>query len=156
MARMSKHLLVVWHTKTGNTGALIDAALRGAGEVEADVELRALRAQDAGPQDLLWAEALLLATPENFGYMSGAMKDFFDRTFYEVEGKLNPLPFALIVCAGNDGTGAVRAITRIAPGYPFVACAEPLIVRGEPTDADLVACHELGMTLSAGLDMGIF
>ena len=119
------------------------------------VEVRMLRARDAGPDDLLWADGLILGTPENFGYMSGALKDFLDRTFYEVEGKLTPLPNALLVCAGNDGTGAVRAIERIANGYPFVKVQEPIICRGEP-DAMLDACRELGMALAAGIEMGLF
>ena len=104
-------------------------------------ELRVLRALRAGPEDLLWADALLLGTPENFGYLSGAVKDFLDRTFYEVEGKLAPLPYAMFVSAGNDGTGAVRAMERIANGYPFVAVQEPLIVRGAPQEKDLVKCQ---------------
>ena len=120
------------------------------------VELRVLRAPEAGPEDLLWADALLLGTPENFGYLSGAVKDFLDRTFYEVEGKLAPLPYAMFVSAGNDGTGAVRAMERIANGYPLVAVQEPLIVRGVPQEKDLVKCEELGLVLALGTQMGIF
>lgn len=118
--------------------------------------MRVERAHDAGPEDLLWADGLLLGTPENFGYMSGALKDFFDRTFYEVEGRLSPLPYALLISAGNDGTGAVRAINRIANGYPLVAVQEPLISRGEPDADTLARCRELGMTLAAGLALGMF
>jgi len=121
-----------------------------------DVETRYLRAQQAGPEDLLWANGLLLGTPENFGYLSGAVKDFLDRTFYEVEGKLNPLPYAMFVSAGNDGSGAVRAMERIANGYPFVRVHEPLICKGEVNADALSRCEELGMTLAAGIEMGIF
>ena len=108
---MPNHLLIVYHSKTGNTEALAQAAYAGATDelIEA-VDVRLLRAHDAGPADLLWADALLLGTPENFGYMSGAMKDFLDRTFYEVEGRIAALPYAIFVSAGNDGSGAVRAI----------------------------------------------
>ena len=85
--------------------------MRGARNAEVtEVDLRVLQAFAAGPEDLLWADTLLLGTPENFGYLSGAIKDFLDRTFYEVEGKLSPLPYAMYVSAGNDGTGAVRAM----------------------------------------------
>ena len=141
-----KHLLIVFHSKTGNTEALADAAARGAASDEVnDVEVRMLRAAEAGPTDLLWADALLLGTPENFGYLSGALKDFLDRTFYEVEGKLSPLPYAMFVSAGNDGSGAVRAMERIANGYPFIAVQQALIIRGEPSATDLQAeprhCH---------------
>jgi multimeric flavodoxin WrbA len=120
------------------------------------VEVRVLRAADAGPEDLLWADGLLLGTPENFGYLSGALKDFLDRTFYEVEGKLTPLPYAMFVSAGNDGTGAVRAMERIANGYPFLAVQAPLIARGTPTPEDLDSCRELGQAMAMGLEMGIF
>jgi multimeric flavodoxin WrbA len=152
-----KHLLIVYHSKTGNTQLLTDAVVRGAMNCEVTaVEVRALRALEAGPEDLLWADALLLGTPENFGYLSGAVKDFLDRTFYEVEGKLAPLPYAMFVSAGNDGTGAVRAMERIANGYPFVAVQDPLIVRGAPQQRDLVQCEELGLALALGTQMGIF
>ena len=152
-----KHLLIVYHSKTGNTQLLTDAVVRGAMNYEVTaVEVRALRAPEAGPGDLLWADALLLGTPENFGYLSGAVKDFLDRTFYEVEGKLAPLPYAMFVSAGNDGTGAVRAMERIANGYPFVAVQDPLIIRGAPQQKDLVQCEELGLALALGTQMGIF
>ena len=133
------------------------AVLIGAQHEDIDgVDVRFLTATEATPGDLLWADGLLLGTPENFGYMSGAMKDFFDRTFYEVEGKLNPLPYAVFISAGNDGTGAIRAIERIANGYPFSRVQEPIICRGEVDEATLRQCEELGMTLAAGIDMGVF
>lgn len=152
-----KHLLIVYHSKTGNTQLLTDAVMHGAMNCEVTaVEVRVLRAQDAGPGDLLWADALMLGTPENFGYLSGAVKDFLDRTFYEVEGKLTPLPYAMYVSAGNDGTGAVRAMERIANGYPFVTVQKPLIVRGAPQQKDLIQCEELGLAMALGAEMGIF
>jgi len=121
-----------------------------------DVTVRCLHAPNAGPEDLRWAHGLLFGTPENFGTMSGLLKDFFDRTFYAVEGELAPLPYALFISAGNDGRGAVREIERIARGYPFTQVAEPLIVRGPPTEDALGDARELGMTLAAGLSAGIF
>ena len=152
-----KHLLIVYHTKTGNTGRLADAAYEGATDPQVEgVAVRRLTAAEAGPDDLLWAHALLLGTPENFGYMSGALKDFFDRTFYETEGHLQPLPFALFVSAGNDGSGAVREIRRIGNGYRFREVQEPVVVRGTPDDAALAQCRELGLTLAAGLEAGIY
>ncbi len=152
-----KHLLIVYHTQTGNTGALAEAALRGARhELLTGVEVRFLSAGDAGPEDLLWADGLLLGTPENFGYMSGAMKDFLDRTFYPVEGKILSLPYAIFISAGNDGAGALRAIRRIAGGYPFKEVQEPLVVQGAVLAEHLEKAEELGMTLAAGLDAGIY
>ncbi len=88
--------------------------------------------------------------------MSGALKDFLDRTFYEVEGKLTPLPYALIVGAGNDGTGAVRAVERIANGYPLIRVQTPLVSVGSATPDSCQQARELGMTMAAGLALGMF
>ena len=118
------------------------------------VETRMLKANDAGPEDLLWADVMAIGTPENFGYMSGMIKDFLERTFYEVEGKLNPLPYALFICAGDDGSGAVRSIERIANGYPFKKVQEPIICRGN-VEASKAKCKDLGLMLAAGIEMGI-
>ena len=113
-----------------------------------------LKANDAGPEDLLWADAMAIGTPENFGYMSGMIKDFLERTFYEVEGKLNPLPYALFICAGDDGSGAVRSIERIANGYPFKKVQEPIICKGN-VEASKAKCKDLGLMLATGIEMGI-
>jgi multimeric flavodoxin WrbA len=152
-----RNLLIVYHTKTGNTGTLAQAVLAGATDPLVEgVEVRLQRAATSGPDDLRWADGLLLGTPENFGYMSGALKDFFDRTYYEVEGELRPLPYAIFVSAGNDGTGAVREIRRIGTGYRFQEVQEPVIVRGIPDAAALAKCRELGLALAAGLEAGIW
>jgi flavodoxin len=152
-----KHLLIVYHSQTGHTEAMADAVLRGASSAEvAGVETRMLRAGDAGPDDLLWADALILGTPENFGYMSGAIKDFLDRTYYPCEGKVESLPYAIFVSAGNDGSGALGSIQRIARGYPLRAVQEPIIARGDTTDTVLSSCEELGMAMAAGLEMSVF
>jgi len=152
-----RNLLIVYHSQTGRTEALARAAYDGARDpmIEA-VDVRFLRAAAAGPDDLLWAHGLLLGTPENFGYMSGAMKDFFDRTFYPVEGRIQSLPYALFISAGNDGSGAIRAVRRIANGYPLKEVQEPIVVRGDVTQAALEQCRELGLALAAGLDAGVF
>jgi multimeric flavodoxin WrbA len=152
-----KHLLIVYHTKTGNTGRLAQAAFEGATCEDAGAaDVRLVTARAAGPRDLLWAHGLLIGTPEYLGYMSGAMKDFLDRTFYEVEGKLQPLPCGIFISAGNDGSGALRSLRRIIGGYPFEEVQEPVVARGGVTDEHLARCRELGMALAAGLDAGIF
>lgn len=136
---------------------MAEAVLRGASGEEVDgIETRMLQSRDAGPDDLLWADALILGTPENFGYMSGAMKDFLDRTYYPCEGKVESLPYAIFISAGNDGSGAVSSIQRIARGYPLRAVQEPIIARGATTQAVLIACEELGLAMAAGLEMGVF
>jgi flavorubredoxin len=157
LGAMQRNLLIVYHSQSGRTESMAHAVRDGASDPLIErIELRLLRAASAGPDDLLWAHALLLGTPENFGYMSGAMKDFFDRTFYPVEGRIQSLPYAMFISAGNDGTGAIRAIRRIANGYPLREVQEPVIARGDVTTAVLDRCRELGMTLAAGLEAGIY
>lgn len=150
-----KRLLIVYHSQSGNTARLAEAALTGARRVtEVDSVMR--RAFDAGVDDLRAADALLLATPENFGYMSGALKDFFDRTYYPVEGQMQGTPYAVLISAGNDGRGAEREIGRIATGYGWRQAADTLIVRGAIDDTHLLAARELGEALASGLALGIF
>ena len=150
-----KTLLIVYHTQTGNTGQMAEAAYRGACQAE-DTEARLVRAYDATLEDLLVCHGVLFATPENFGYMSGAIKDFFDRTFYPAQDHHLNLPYALLISAGNDGTGAVRQIDRILLGYPMRKVAEPIICRGPVTQKGLGQCEELGMLVAMGLAMGIY
>lgn len=151
-----KHLLLIYSSQTGHTEAMVQAVQTGVAEFSDDVELRCLRAFDANLDDLLWAQGLLIGTPENFGYMSGAVKDFLDRTYYPAQGKVTGLPYAIFVNAENDGTGAVRAIERIATGYGWSKVAEVVIVKGELDDRTRGLCVELGQTLAAGLACGIF
>ncbi|HKT74729.1 MAG TPA: NAD(P)H-dependent oxidoreductase [Steroidobacteraceae bacterium] len=152
-----KHLLLIYGGHPGGrTVAMVEAVVEGIVQAGEQLERRVKPALQAGTDDLLWANALLIGTPEHFGYMSGAVKDFMDRTFYPVEGKVDGLPYAVFVSAGNDGTGAVSAIDRIALGYKWKKVAEPLIVRGDLTPRDLESCRELGQTLAAGLELGIF
>lgn len=134
---------------------MLNAVRQGVADAGEDIELRVLPALEAGVDDLLWANGLLIGTPEHFGYMAGAIKDFFDRTFYPVQGQVDGLPYAIFVSAGNDGTGAVTSIERIALGYRWKRCAEPLIVKGELAATDLQKCAELGQTLAAGLALGV-
>ncbi len=133
--------------------AVYDGASDGQLE-ETQVVMKA--ALEADAEDLLAADGLILGTPENFGYMSGGMKDFLDRTFYEVEGRIKPLPYGIFISAGNDGSGALTAIRRIAKGYPFIEVQEPIIVKGQASAEQLKACRELGLALAAGLEAGIY
>ena len=150
-------LLIVYHSQSGHTEGLMQAVERGARHPDIDgVELRVLKAFDAGAEDLLWCDGLLLGTPENFGYMSGAMKDFLDRTYYEVEGKLAGRPYAIFISCANDGRGAVSAIHRIMNGYAMKEVQDPLICRGRPKPEHASAAEELGMTMAAGLEAGVF
>ncbi len=136
---------------------MADAVIRGANNADIDgVEVRARPALDADAEDLLWADAFILGTPENFGYMSGAMKYFLDRVYYPCEGKLAGLPYALFVRAGNDGTGAINSMRRILAGLAVKEVQEPVLIAGEFDDSRLADCEELGLTLAAGLEAGVF
>ena len=150
-----KHLLLVYSSQSGHTEAMARAVCEGVQSVE-EIELRCLKAFDAGLDDLLWANGLLIGTPENFGYMSGAVKDFLDRTYYPAQGKVSGLPYAVFISAENDGSGAVRAIERIALGYGWNKISEALIFKGELDDAALANCRELGEGMATGLVSGIF
>lgn len=150
-----KNLLLVYHSQSGNTLQLAQAVARGAAN-ESGVAVRMLAAFEAGLDDLLEADAVLFGTPENLGYMSGALKDFFDRTFYPAEPHQLGLPYALFISAGNDGSGAVREIDRILRGYPMRKVAEPLVIRGEVDRKAQEQCEELGAAMAAAVAMGAF
>ena len=150
-----RRLLILYHRQGGRTGDMAEAVLRGARRAT-ETETVMKRAGEATLADLLDCQGLIVGTPENFGYMAGMVKDFFDRTYSPAEGKTVGLPYALFVSAGNDGTGAVTQIDRIATGYGWKRAAEPLIARQEVTDADLAACEELGEAMASGVALGIF
>jgi len=150
-----KNLLIVYHSQSGNTQVLASAVAEGSGQ-ESEANIRLKTAFKTDLDDLLWAHGLLFGTPENFGTMSGALKDFFDRTFYPAQPyKLN-LPYAIFISAENDGTGAVREIDRIALGYPLRKIAEPLIIKGEVSSSDIQAAQDFGLAMAAGMCLGIY
>ena len=154
---MSKHLLIVYHTQSGTTSRMADAVIRGARSDDVDgVDVRVKSALDADADDLLWADGFILGTPENFGYMSGAMKYFLDRVYYECVDKVNAVPFALFVRAGNDGTGAISSLRRILTGLAVKEVQEPILIAGEFDETRLTQCEELGLTMAAGLEAGVF
>jgi multimeric flavodoxin WrbA len=150
-----KKLLIVYHTQGTRTTELAEAALAGARSIE-ETETTLKRAFDTTAEDLLAADAILFGTPENFGYMSGALKDLFDRTYYACENKVDAKPYAVFVCAGNDGTGAVFNIDRICTGLKLKKVCEPVIARKVNTPELVEQARELGATLAAGVAFGIF
>lgn len=151
-----KRILLVHHSQSGHTAQLAEAVKAGVREFADEIELRERRAFDATLDDLLWAEGLLIGTPENFGYLSGAVKDFLDRTYYPAQNRTLGLPWAMFVSCDNDGTGAVRALERIALGYGWNKVAEPVLVRGGVSEEGLARCRELGQTMAAGLSCGLY
>ena len=151
-----KRLLIVAHAPSPNTRLLRDAVIRGAEQLELDeVEIVARAALDAGPDDVIAAQAVILFTTENLGYMSGALKDFFDRTYYPCLDHTQGLPYALLIRAGHDGTGTRRAVETIVTGLRWRTVREPLVCRGDFREAFVEQCEEFGATIAASLDAGI-
>ena len=154
---MTKRLLVVAHAPSPNTARLRDAVLRGVESIESDeVEVRWVAPLEAGPEDVLAARAVILGTTENLGYMSGALKDFFDRIYYPCLEQTQGLAYALYIRAGHDGTGTRRGVETIVTGLRWRAVQDPLICRGEFREAFVGQCEELGALMAAGLDAGVF
>ena len=150
-------LLVVAHIPSDNTRRLRDAVLAGIRSADAaELEAAALTPFEAGPDDILAADAVILGTTENLGYMSGALKDFFDRSYYPCLDRTQGLPYCLYVRAGHDGTGTRRGVETIVTGLRWRAVQEPLICRGDWDDGFVDRCRELGAAMAAGLDLGIF
>jgi multimeric flavodoxin WrbA len=162
-----KTLLVVFHSFTGGTRQMAEAAAEGAaGEKEVKVFLQ--EARDTKPSEVLAADGYIFATPENLAAVSGMMKDFFDRTYYAALDRINGRPYASLICAGSDGQNAARQIERIATGWRLKPVAEPLIIctQAQTPEAilaaktispeDLTRCKDLGASIAAGLAMGIF
>ncbi|MGB3598092.1 MAG: NAD(P)H-dependent oxidoreductase [Pseudomonas neustonica] len=153
----SKTLLIVAHAPSDNTRALVDAVLRGArhGDIE-DVVINCKPPLEAGPEDVMSADAIILGTTENLGYMSGALKDFFDRSYYPVLEEKQGLPCALYIRAGMDGTGTRRAVESIVTGLRWNWVQSPLTFKGDWQDSFLQQAEELGLYMAAGLDNSVF
>jgi multimeric flavodoxin WrbA len=162
-----KTLLIVYHSMTGGTRQMAQAAADGAATVES-VTVRLLRAAEAGAEDVLGADGFIFATPENLAAISGQLKDFFDRSYYAVLDRINGRPYATLVCAGSDGSNAARQIERIATGWRLKQVVPALIVcthAQTPAEilrpkqiatTDLARCEEIGAGLAEGLALGIF
>lgn len=159
----SQPLLILWHSRTGAAEQMARAAWEGA-------EGRAvlLRAEDAAPADLLGAHGYVFACPENLGTMSGAMKELFDRCYYPLLGQVEGRPYATLIAAGSDGSGAQAQVDRIVTGWRLKRVAEPLIVNMHAqtpeailtpkvvSKAELARCREIGAALAEGIALGLF
>ena len=152
----AKNLLIVAHNPSPNTQKLVEATLRGArNEAIEGVNVKHLPPLQAAVEDVLWADAIILGTTENFGYMSGALKDFFDRIYYPCLEQTEAMPFATYIRAGLDGTGTRTAIGKITAGLKWKAVQEPIILHGEYRPEFEDQCEELGMLMAASLESGI-
>lgn len=158
-------LLIIWHSRTGAARAMAEAALLGA---SSEGNARMVCAEEAAPGDLLSAQGYLFVCPENLGAMSGAMKEFFDRSYYPLLGQIEGRPFATAISAGSDGSGAERQLERIVTGWRLRRIAEGVVINlGAQTPQEVLApktvpesalqkCHDLGQSFAAGLVMGAF
>ncbi|KAF1708813.1 flavodoxin [Pseudoxanthomonas kalamensis DSM 18571] len=165
-----KTLLFVWHSQTGGTAAMVEAAVQAAREhaEESGLQVRSLRAEEAGADDVLAADAVVFATPENLAAISGRLKDFFDRSYYALLDRCEGKPCGWMVCAGSDGQAAIAQLRRIATGLRLREVAEPVLVcthaqtpqailaRKRLDAVQLAPCRELGATLAAGLALGLY
>ena len=150
-------LLVVSHCPSDNTVRLRDAALRGINSLQIDsLEVRSIAPMQAGPEDVDWCDGILIGTTENFGYMAGLIKDFFERIYYPCLETCQGLPMALYIRAGEDGRGTRTSIGKITTGLRWKPVADPLILRGAWEDQFEADVAELAMTLAAGIDAGIY
>jgi len=162
-----KRLVIIWHSMTGGSKALAEAAAFGAANTSG-VETLLLHADDASPETLLDADGYIFAFPENLAAVSGVMKAFFDRSYYPCLGQIEGRPYALLVCAGSDGSNAVRQAERIATGWRLKRIADSLIVCTHAqtpeeilapktiSKADLTMAGELGAAMAEGLALGVF
>lgn len=152
-----RRLLIVAHAPSPNTRRLADALLAGARHPDiGGIEAVWIPPLAAGPDDVLAADAIILATTENLGYMSGALKDFFDRSYYPVLEKKQGLPCAVLIRAGHDGTGTRRALESILTGLRWRLVQAPVICRGDWQEDFVREAEALGMAMAAGLEAGLF
>lgn len=153
---MSKNLLIICHTPSKNTRCLANSILKGANNSELNVGATFLSPFQTDHNHVQQADAVILGTTENFGYMSGALKDFFDRIYYPCLEETQGMPYSLMVRAGLDGTGTICAVEKIIAGLKWKPIQAPLLCKGDYTVEFEKQCEELGLTIAAGLDMGIY
>lgn len=150
-------ILVVFHSQSGNTEKMADAVARGVNTVE-NAKALYRKAIDTTVGDLKNCNAVVICSPEYFGYMAGGIKDLFDRTYEKLKDDPGvwKKPYCVVISAGNDGTFALNHIERICKGYRFKKIQNPVICKGQVTDVILAKCFELGMTVAEGVNAGIF
>jgi multimeric flavodoxin WrbA len=150
-------LLVVFHSRSGGAQALCDSLIEGArydGIEGVDIVVRS--ALDATADDVVTCDGIAIVTPEHFGSMAGLIKDFFERVYFAVLETTRGLPYVIAVKAGNDGSGTVASVEKLATGLHWRRVLEPVIARGGVDETDRAACSELGATFAAGLAEGLF
>lgn len=152
---VKKHLLITYHSQGGNTYKLAMACMTGV-KKEADIEMRFRKAVDSDLEDVKWADGIVICTPEYFGNMCGAIKDFFDRTYYPARELAINKPYVLFICCENDGSGAQRNVETIATGYILRKALDTIIVKEKDLENQISFVEEQAQTFAAGLAMDIF
>ena len=162
-----KQLLIIFHSITGGSEQLAQAVAQGA-RTEPEIEVILRQAQHVQPEQLLTASGYIFIAPEMLGSLSGLMKDFFDRTYYQVLDELNGRPYAALICAGSDGQGALRQLEKIATGWRLKKVAEARVVltkaqtkqqilQTKIIDPDsLKTSEELGAFFASALALAVF
>jgi multimeric flavodoxin WrbA len=150
-------ILVFYHSQTGNTERLAREVARGVADTE-DSSVILRRASMTTVQDMRECNAIVICSPEYFGYMAGAVKDLFDRTYEELKDDrgMYKKPYAVVISAGNDGTMALTHLERICKGYRLKKVQHPIICKGPVTKEVEDACHELGRTIAEGVKARVF
>ena len=150
-------ILIVYHSQTGRTKKMATAVAKGSSSIP-NVRAVLKEAGETTLDDLIGCDGLAIGSPEYFGYMAGALKDLFDRTYYEARGRKEIFrkPHAVFISAGNDGSGALTSIERICVGYQFKKVHEPVIARGKINGTILDRCEELGKVIAAGCEARIY
>lgn len=150
-------ILVVFHTQTGNTEKLARACAEGISDTDG-AEVIFKKAFLVTIEDIRMCQGIIICSPEYFGYMAGAVKEMFDRTYDALKDdpSVRKKPYAVVISAGNDGQGALTHIERILKGYRFKKVQHPIICKGRVTEEILQRCYELGRTMAEGVKAGIF
>ncbi|MCP4235408.1 MAG: flavodoxin family protein [Aestuariibacter sp.] len=152
----TKTLLIIAHAPSDNTRQMAEAVERGARHPDInDINVVVAPPAAVQPEDLCKAQAVIIGTTENLGYMAGLTKDLFDRCYYPCLEHTQAMPFSFYIRAGQDGTGTLRAITSVTTGLRWKLVQAPLICKGEFKTAFLAECEALGLTMAASLEAGI-
>jgi NAD(P)H-dependent FMN reductase len=151
-----KKLIIIAHAPSENTQRMVEAVIKGANHPDiSNVDVQYIFPLEASADDIRNAQAIIIGTTENLGYMAGLIKDVFDRCYYDCLDHTQGLPFTYYIRAGQDGTGTRRALDTITTGLRWRLVQEPLICKGGFDEAFIAQCEELGLAMSASLDAGI-
>lgn len=145
-------VLIVYSSQSGNTGAMAQAVAEGAKSAGAAVVLK--KATDANADDVMSCDVVAIGTPNYFGYMSGLVKDFFDRVWIVIREKVADKPYCTFGSKGGGGAQALESVERICDGLKMRKVADGLVATRQPTAEVLGQCKELGKKLAKPEKLG--